>query len=169
MAHSRLPAALERDQGTAVLRREWRFERVGRVVLALILSAALAGAFGDGVLATAESRSADGAVTLRYERIVRRNAPSQLEIRLAPARSADSVVVVSLDEQYLAAMDVQRVMPQPVRVRGSSGRVDFHLLRLDPSRAMTIRVFVRAIGSGSYRATLETGGHVMEFRQRVLP
>jgi hypothetical protein len=169
MAHSRLPAALERDQDDAVLQREWRFERAGWVGLALVLSAGLAGAFGGGVLASASSRSAGDAAVLRYDRVIREDASSELELRLAPSLGADSVIVVSLDEDFLAAMNVQRVVPEPIRVRGSSGRVDFHLLRLDRSRTMTVRFSMRATEMGVHRAVLETGGDMLEFRQLVLP
>jgi hypothetical protein len=169
MAHSRLSAALERDQRDQVLRREWRFERVGWGVLALILVAGSLGVFGDGVVAAASSRSPDGVIVLRYDRIIRRDAPSALELRLSEAHQADSIVVVALTEDYLAAMDVERVMPEPMLVRASSGRVEYHLLRLDPSRPMVVRFSVRANATGSYRAVVGVDGRVLGFHQFVLP
>ena len=172
MAHSRLSAlsaALERDQRDAVLQREWRFERVGWVALALVLVAALLGVFGNGVVAAASARSADGLTVLRYDRIVRQDASSQLELRLAAAPVADSVVIVSLTDEYLATTDVERVMPEPIRVRASSGRVEFHLLRLDPSRPMTVRFSIRPMAAGTRRAVFAAGDRTLSFRQLVLP
>ena len=169
MAHTRLSAALERDQHEPVLRREWRFERLGWAALALLLLAGLAGAFGDGVIASAAIRSPDHAVELRYEGIIRKDAPAELELRLAAAPQADSVVVVSLSEDYLAVMEVQRVMPQPILVRTASGRIEHHLLRPDPSRSMVVHISVRANAVGSRRAILGVDGRLMSFRQFVLP
>ena len=169
MAHSRLSAALERDQREPVLQREWRFERLGWGMLALILAAGVFGVFGDGVVATASSRSADGAVVLRYGRIIRRDAPAELELRLAAAPVADSVVVISLSEDYLGGMDVERVVPEPILVRASSGRVEHHLLRLAPPRPMVVRFSVRANAIGTRRAAFAVDGRVLSFRQLVLP
>jgi hypothetical protein len=169
MAHTRLSAALERDQRDEVLRREWRFERVGWIALAVVLVAGIAGMFGDGFVADASSRSADGAAVLSYERIIRQDAPTELQLHLAAASVADSVVVVSIAEAYLAAMDVQRVVPEPVLVRASSGRVEYHLRRLDPSRTMRVRFTVRAAAMGARDAVLAVDGRTLRFRQLVLP
>jgi hypothetical protein len=173
MARTRLSAALERDQRDPVLRREWRFERVGWAALALILVAGSLGVFGGGVVAAASGRSTDGVAMLQYDRIIRRDAPSTLEVRLSEvplaATVGDSVVVVSLTEDYFAATDVQRVMPEPMLVRASSGRVEYHLLRLDPSRPMVVRFSVRANAMGTYRAVVGVDGRVLSFRQLVLP
>jgi hypothetical protein len=169
MAHTDLPAALERDQRDEVLQREWRFERAGWAALVLILAAGLAGVFGDGAVAAASSRSADGTAVLHYDRIIRRAAPTELELRLAAAPGADSVVVVSLTEDNLAAMDVQRVVPEPLLVRAASGRVEYHLLRLDPSRAMRVRFSIRATAMGTHPVVLAVGGRTLRFRQLVLP
>lgn len=170
MARSRLPAALERDQDAGVLRREWRFERAGWVALGLVLVAGLAGAFGNGVLASASVVSMNGATELQYERFIRHGAPSEIEVWLAPtAIAADSVVVVALDQEYLAMIDVERVTPEPLRVRASGGRVDYHLLRLDPSRSMVVRFAVQPRAMGPRRATLVTAHGSLEFQQFVLP
>ena len=169
MAHSRLSTALERDQHEAVLRREWRFERAGWAALAIVLVAGLAGVFGDGAFAAASSRSADDVAVLRYERIIRQDAPTELELHLAAASVSDSVVVVSLTEGYLAAMDVERVVPQPTVVRASSGRVDFHLLQPDPSRSVRVRFSIRATTMGIHRAAMAVDGRTLSFWQLVLP
>jgi hypothetical protein len=169
MAHTRLSDELEGDQRDSVLRREWRFERLGWAVLALILVAGAAGVLGDGVVAAASARSTDGTAVLRYDRIIRRDAPTELELRLTAAPGADSLVVVSLAEDYLAAVNVERVVPEPAMVRASSGRVDHHLLRLDRSRPMVVRVSVRANTVGAHHSVLGVDGRVLSFRQLVLP
>ena len=169
MAQFPLSAALERDQREAVLRREWRFERTGWAALAVVLAAGLAGVFGDGVVAAASSRSADGVALLRFDRVIRRAAPAVLELRLAAAPVADSVVVVSLPESYLAAIDVERVLPEPILVRASADRVEFHLLQPGRSQPSSVRFFVRPAAMGTYRAVLAVGGRTLSFRQLVLP
>ena len=169
MARARLSTTLERDQDEDVLRREWRFERAGWFMLALLLAAGLGGAFGNGALASASVSSVNGAAVLRYDRFIRHGAPTTMELRLAPTTGVDSVIVVSLDDEYLARMSIDRVTPEPLRVRASGERVDYHLLRLDQSRSMVIRFSMQAGTMGTRRATLGTDHGPLEFHQFVLP
>lgn len=151
------------------MRREWRFERVGWGAIAVVLAAGLAGLFGGDALASASVSSVDGGAIAHYERIVRHGALSRVELRLAPAATGDSTVVVSIDEEYLRDMDLQRVAPAPLRVRASSGRVEFHLLRLDPAQPMTVVLSLQPGAAGSRRAALRTNHGVLDLRQLVLP
>ena len=80
------------------LRREWRFERIGWGVIALVLVAGSVGLFGDGRLASASASTTAGGAVVHYERVVRHGAPSEISLRLAPAAGADTIAIVSLDE-----------------------------------------------------------------------
>lgn len=169
MTRTRTAASLELEQDDRILQREWRFERVGWGAIALVLVAGFTGLLGDGAFASASVASADGGTVVRYERIVRHGAPSRVELRLAPASRADTVAVVSLSEDYHSDMDVQRVSPVPLRVRASSGRVEYHLLHLDPGQPMTVVFSIQAGSVGMRRAAVGTRHGVVELRQLVLP
>lgn len=75
-------------------RRDWRWERAGWVLIALVIVAASAGAFGGGPLAN-ETREADlagGEVELEYERLNRLNHVSVLVLRVhAPEAIGDQL------------------------------------------------------------------------------
>lgn len=160
---------LERDQDERVLRREWRFERVGWSALALVIAAGLAGLFGDGGLSTVAVSSPDGGAAMRHERVVRRNAPTEIELRLPAEAGGDTVAVVSVDDEYLRRTDVRRVTPEPLRVRAAGGRVEFHLLRVDPAQPMTVVLRVEGESMGLRRATIGTSHGPIFLRQLVLP
>jgi hypothetical protein len=169
MADSRLVASLERDQHEDVLRREWRFERIGWGFVGLLLVAGLVGAFGGGIVASTSIRSANGAVTVEYDRVVRHGASHEIRLRLAPSRTPDTLTVVSVAEAYLAGMEVMRVTPEPLRVRASPGRVEYQLLRLEPDRPMTVVFALDGGTTGTARATLGVGSDTLVFRQFVVP
>ena len=169
MARARAATSLELEQDEHELHREWRFERVGWGVIATVLVAGFAGLFGDGALASASVSSVDGGAVAQYEHIVRHGSPSEIELRLAPAAGEDSVAVVSLDEGYLSGMAVLLVSPAPLRVRASSGRVEYHLLRLDSIQPMTVVFSIQAGTLGARRAALGTSHGALELRQLVLP
>ncbi len=169
MARARPVTALDLEQDAGAVRRTWRFERIGWGVIAVAIIGGLAGAFGDGPLSSASVVSADRRVGVQFERVVRYNAPSTLEVRLAPDRVGDTIVTVSLDTAYVRAVEVVRVAPEPVRVRASPDRVEYHLLRPDPARPMTITFAIQAGTPGRHRVRLGTTSGTVEFDQLVLP
>lgn len=169
MARERPVTSLELDQDEGAIRRAWQFERVGWVVIAVAIAGGLAGALGDGPLSSASVVSADRRVGVRFERVVRYNAPSTMEVRLAPDGVGDTIVTVSLDTAYLRVVDVIRVTPEPVRIRASPDRVEYHMLRPDPARPMTITFAIQGGAPGRHRARLGTTSSSVEFDQLVLP
>ena len=113
MARARPVTALDLEQDAGAVRRTWRFERIGWGVIAVAIIGGLAGAFGDGPLSSASVVSADRRVGVQFERVVRYNAPSTLEVRLAPDRVGDTIVTVSLDTAYVRAVEVHHFSDQP--------------------------------------------------------
>lgn len=89
--------------------REWLIQRAMWFAGALLLTAAVAGVFGGGgPLATA--RLAGSGFTLEYERFDRRDEPSELNFSL---ESSPEEVVVELDRELAAGIDIERVVPEP--------------------------------------------------------
>lgn len=152
------------------MRRAWRFERVGWSAIALLLAAGLAGLFGDGMLAAATVASDDGSTVVQFERIVRHGAPTQIQLQLAPSSAGtDTLIVLSLDDRYLDAVDVSRITPEPIRVRALAGGVEYQLLRGAPTERMTITLAVQPRAPGVRRAGLGTSHGTILLRQFVLP
>lgn len=169
MEQARSATSLELDEDQRLLRRDWRFERIGWGAIAVALAAGLVGALGDGMLANVSVSSADGGVVIRYDRIVRHGAPSVIELQLAPATGTDTVTVVSLDRAYLADVALEQVTPEPIRVRAVAGRVEYHLLRPDPARPMTVVLSIQPGAAGARRLTLETAHGSVALSQLVVP
>lgn len=160
---------LDLEEGQT-MRRAWRFERVGWSAIALLLAAGLAGLFGDGMLAAATVASEDGSTVAQFERIVRHGAPTQIQLELAPSSAGtDTLVVLSLDDRYLDAVDVSRITPEPIRVIALAGGVAYHLLRAHPAERMTITLAVQPGAPGVQRAGVGTSHGTLLLRQIVLP
>lgn len=163
------PARLEHvEDDVRVLRREWRFERIGWCVLALVIVAGCAGLLGGGQLAGASVVSADGRVTMDYERIVRHGAPTDIVLRLAPPAAGDTAVTVAIDQEYLAAGGVGRILPAPLEMHGADGRLVYRF-RGAPGRATVIDFALVPGTLGVRRASLTTDHGTLPLRQLVLP
>ena len=102
-----------RDRDPALRRREWRLERVGWGVMAIVVAAALLGAFGGGLLSHTEARGADGLV-VDYHRMARTQSPEELTVYLPARRGMRSL---RISAAFLARARLLEVDPAPIRVR----------------------------------------------------
>jgi hypothetical protein len=100
-------------------RREWVIQRIGWVILALILIAALTGVFGRGPLA--HQKLANDTAMIEYERFVRRDADTRWELTLREA-PAGGHAEVAIDAQFARNFEITAIHPEPTSTALSGGR-----------------------------------------------
>lgn len=98
----------------AFQRWEWRGQRVGQIVLALAVLAALAGFFGGGPVASARRVSSDGTLAVTYERFARRGAHTRLRVEVSGAGEGEHRL--RLSRTYTGAVEVRQMTPAPGEV-----------------------------------------------------
>jgi hypothetical protein len=94
-------------------RRWWRFERIAWYLLAAVLIADALGLFGQGWLARAQRSASDGTVHLRYDRIDRASAPSEMTIEFGPAAVRNGQVTLFSSQNIVKELGAQRIIPEP--------------------------------------------------------
>ena len=99
--------------------KTWRVQRVGWIVMALLVAAGLAGAFARGPLSRAEAEGPG--LRIEYERFERYQAPSEIRVRLAPEAVVDGSVALMLDGDYADRVPVERIDPAPERSAPTAG------------------------------------------------
>lgn len=151
-------------------RREWLVQRVAWAVALLALVAAMGGLFGGGPASRASASA--GELRVEYERFTRRLAPADLVVRLGGTPARPERRGVWLDAEYLEAVEVQRVTPQPDQVVSSGSRVTY-LFTLDiqpDARAPSVAFALRSRRMGVQHARVGlVGGPAVTFRQLVYP
>jgi|SRR5687768_10094304 hypothetical protein len=134
-------------------RREWRLQRIGWAVLALVAAAALLGAFGRGPLAHAEAMSAEGTVHVSYERIARMHSPVRLEFTIAPGLAgADGRVRLWLDRRYAEQLEITGIQPEPAEVSVTPALLVYHFAVSDGGRPVRVTFAVEHDRAGLVRA-----------------
>jgi hypothetical protein len=126
-------------------RRWWRFERIAWYVLAAVLIADALGLFGQGWLARAQRNASDGTLHLRYDRIERAGAPSEITIEFGAAAIHDGQVSLFSGQNIVKELGAQRIIPEPrtsqvgpegitytFPATGSSARVSIELEAVRP-------------------------------------
>lgn len=147
-------------------RREWRVERIGWAIMGLIVLAGLLGLFGGGALA--HRKVASGALTLSFERIVRSNAPTSLSLTIGGAAHPDTIRIW-LTQDYLSAVQLQHMVPQPARSYSESGRLVMDFAPAPDQGPYTIVIEVEPARIGAHEAVVGLGSDSVRFAQFVLP
>lgn len=115
MAKPSLPEGVE-DHGV-FQRRAWAVQRVSWVIFALILVAALLGAFGgDGYLSRAEVHFKDGSI--QYPRLSRWNASDELLVTFNQSTNDCTLI---LDGDFLKTFSIENVDPPQKGVASANG------------------------------------------------
>jgi hypothetical protein len=84
-------AQLQSPENVRIANREWKAERIGWTVLALIVMAGLCGALGPGLLSRRTVQSAEGRLHVEHYAIVHHDAPAELLIQADRGETAGAV------------------------------------------------------------------------------
>jgi hypothetical protein len=137
--------SIEIDDDPVFQRKVWRFERVGWVIMALVVFFGLLGLFSGGPLARSEAASADGAFRVRYERFIRAHAANVIHIDLGGGLVGDTVAI-RLSREFLERFQVEQIRPEPARSAAAAEGIllSFELGKGEGMR--TISIGLRATG-----------------------
>lgn len=141
-------ASIELDQNMPVQERAWRFERVGWGVLTLLVLLALLGLFGSGPLSSTTATTPDNGIAAAYERFVRHDGSTSVELTIGPGQASDGEVEVWISASYLDDMEVEQIAPQPDEVRSNGDRQGYVFLVDDPSTETTVTFQLRPDAMG---------------------
>jgi len=164
---------LEINEDLKSQRRTWLVQRVGWIVMALVVLAALVGLFGGAGLlgGAAKAGSEDAVVSASYERFLRFMKPTTLQIQLSQEAGKDGKVSVWVDRQYLDGLQVQQITPQPSSAKTGPERLTYVFEVDDPNRpAMVTFDLLPEQEIGALRGRVGVGdGEQVSFGQFVYP
>jgi hypothetical protein len=143
---------------------EWRVQRVGWVLLALIALAAALGLFGHGVLSSASL--GNGGLHLRYERFERVQRPTTIRLRISPTMGQTASIFIA--RSYLDAIRIERIMPQPEKTEASARGLIYHFPVKGGPITITFHLEIEQFGVVSGEIGL-IDGPTISFNQFVYP
>jgi hypothetical protein len=107
-------------------RRSWMVERTAWTVFGLVSLVALTGLFGGGALSTVTARSADGALSVTYDRFQRQTRVTQFTFHMA-VTDADPRLRVGPD--FLDRYELTSLQPAPVASSAGRDGVEYTFAR----------------------------------------
>lgn len=145
----------------------WRFERVGFLVLLLVVALSLLGLFSNGPLSEASYRSPTGALQVQHQRFLRNSATTtlKLHVRSRPGQ----VVEVLISGGLLAGGRLTGLSPEPQSSAAHDGKGIALNFKADASGRAHILVDFTSDGIGPYRFTIAANGEVLKLRHFIYP
>ncbi|HXH53749.1 MAG TPA: hypothetical protein VNH53_10030 [Sphingomicrobium sp.] len=114
---ARSPSGLQVQEDRAWQEKFWSAQRVGWVVMALLVLAALAGATGKGgPVASASARTPAGII--EYPRIARLQSDEKVTVRLPPSASGE--IPVELLRPFAESFSIELIEPEPSHVEATA-------------------------------------------------
>ena len=114
-------------------RREWIAQRIGWVLLAMVLLAGALGLFGNGPLS--HRTIGNAAATFEYQRFIRKDADARWELQLMGATPRGQVEI-AVDAEFARNYEIRSIQPRPVSTVLDGGRwvfrFDAHVPRGTP-------------------------------------
>ena len=130
---------LDIAEDTDFQRRIWMVERIGWLVMLLIIAAAALGLCGSaGPLGKATAGDRDGPLFVSYARFARHGAGTVLHVQVAPEAARQGEVRLWVEEGLFEVMELTQVAPEAKEVVLEPGRLVFVFPVADTAGPLTI-------------------------------
>ena len=162
--------AMEIDADLAFQRRDWRVERAGWVVMLALVLAASAGLLGHGPLSDSRVQTAEGSLTVEFDRLTRHSAPTTLRVGIGAGTARDGYARLWFDRAYLSEMQIEAIVPEPESAATADDRFIYTFRVADPGRPAVVSFDLepRATWLLRGRVGLENGPS-LDFGQFIFP
>jgi hypothetical protein len=161
---------LQLDEDMRLQRVTWTVERIGWVLMGLVLLADLLGLLGAGPRGWAHAGDQAQGLRVEYRPRERLNNPTSLNVQLVPQPPGQERVQFWVSRELLDNITLERVEPEPESVLAAENGMElvFHLA--DSQAAANVRLSLRYLTWGRVRGALGVPGlPAVELSQLVLP
>jgi hypothetical protein len=150
-----IKTSLQMEDEIALHEKGWIVQRVGWVILILLLVAAALGVFGDGVLSNRQESA--GNVSISYQGFGRFESQTEIKIN---AESVQHGMILRVPQNYLRVMEIEKVVPEPTSQKIQDDHV---VLTLDAQQLAEVTVYLKPKTTGNVSASI----HVNEARFNI--
>lgn len=171
MASTPIIKGLQIDEDMPFQRKDWVAQRIGWVLMGLIVLAALLGLTGRGAMSSAVAGEKQGALWVEYNRYARFQTPERVHLHWGPgAADGEGIVRVWVNNGLLEQNKLERITPEPKRMLTGSDRITLEFEQDSGSTegSATLDLNVEQIGRCDVEIGIDHGPQV-RFRQFVYP
>ena len=154
-------SSLQIDESLSLHRTGWIVQRIGWVIIVMIMIAGLLGLFGEGMLSKTEPAS--GGIKATYERFFRFEA----EMKIVVESSGDHISNISFSQSYLKNFKILRFIPEPEGNNTSSGEVIYNFL---PAQNRLVTIYLTPTNQGGISGDMKVNrSNVISLHHFIYP
>lgn len=148
--------------------RKWKVERIGWLLMLILVIAGLLGLLGGpGVFSNTTIDDED--VTIRYNRFVHLLEETSLQVHATPVEGEDTIRVW-ISTKFLEDMRLEGIVPEPESVEVTSDQLRFSFRLGTPSEEVAITFYLNPTQPGSKSGQIGVdGGSSVELSLFVYP
>lgn len=167
MSSDRTAHQLQVDQDLKFEKAEWKAERVGWIVMAILLLAGLAGLLGPGPLSARVAGDPASRLWIEYNKFERRESPCKVILHVTPGSTTSRI---RFSQDFVRNVQIEHVDPEPERTEAAIDGYSFPFAFRDTRTESVVTVYYRPdkIGTLDTEVTVENGPSV-RFSQIVYP
>lgn len=160
---------LEIDEDIKLESANWKAQRVAWVLMALVVIAALLGFTGNGGIGDLHRLKAGNStegLEVECERFLRRGAPSEFKVQLAPS-SGDSHTDLQLSKNFYEKLEVDKVVPEPSEVFTHEQGITYRFA--SANQPFTVIFYLKPKAMGSVPLHISTAGKKVNITPFIYP
>ena len=161
---------LEIQQDLEFQQREWRMQRIGWVIIALLLLATVLGLLGSGFLSQATAGASGDPLWLEFERFAHLQAPTTVKAHVGANAGAEDEVRLWLNRPYLERVEIQSISPEPDSVEATAGRLIYVFKVAEPNQPIEVDFYLQPTDFGRLEGQIGLDeGPSLNFNHLVYP
>lgn len=157
----RIKSSLQLKDDIDLHLRGWIVQRIGWVLLLLLLIAASLGVFGTGWLSAGHVAGKNG--TVSFERIARFETPMKLVFQI---EKAEGDIEIRMPRSYLGSVEIDKIVPEPATQKAADGST---IYTFDAGAESTITFYLMPESTGSIRTELTIDNSVLPIAHFIFP
>jgi hypothetical protein len=130
---------IEIDEDLVFHQRFWKVQRLGWVLWALILVAAVIGFLGPGAKGQQKLQSSASNLSLTFEKSVHYQAPAELKIQVKQ-KTKSSSTRLAINRDYIDSVEITRIDPEPNLITDGDGVILYTFNRSNSLEPMTVNL-----------------------------
>ena len=150
--------------------RRWLFaERLGRIIMLLIVGVAIAGLLGRGPYSHESEKNSDGSLTVDFEPVARSQTGTQVSFHIDNP-TASPTLDLFIGSTAVEPMGLQRILPQPLNTQAVEGGLKLTIAIPPGAHDAVVRLMLAPLGMGPNELRARLEGHpLLRWTQFVVP
>jgi hypothetical protein len=160
--------SIELEEDFHFERRDWKAQRIGWVIMILVVIAAMLGLTGRGPLSSRKAADSSGKIKLEYEKFLHYNSPAQIHVQLTGSEQEEKIMLV-LERDFVRDIGLEQIVPEPETQVLSNGHMTYTFSKTEAAEPVLVTLHINPRAYGNKKSVIQTPGGEVIISQFIYP